>query len=91
MLRWRLVEEQPEPADKSYGLGELTGLDGLADVAVGSEVVGAAQIVLIDRGGEDDYGKTGSAGRRGCPEHVEPADLGQVQIEQDERRPVCTS
>ena len=41
-IGWRFVEQEPEQADGAYRPGEFAERDGLADVAVGTEVVSSS-------------------------------------------------
>jgi hypothetical protein len=79
------VEEEPEQADGADCFGEVGKLYRLADVGVGADAVTGLDVFVLFGGGENDNGDDpGPLVGPYSAQHVEPADLGKVQVEQDE-------
>ena len=68
---------------------ELIEIDGLADVAVGPEIVALDPIPVLVRGGEDDHGDPLGARVGANPlQDLQTVDLGQLEIQQDDGRQI---
>src|SRR4029079_17646374 len=76
---------QPEVFDGAHYRDELLQVHGLADVAVGVEVV-AGQDVLVGRGGGQDHHRDALQGRirLDLRQHLAAVFFGQVEVEQDQ-------
>src|SRR5690349_10347364 len=85
--RRRLVDEQPVQAELFGRLGEFHEVDWLAHVAVGAEAVTVDDVALLVGGGENHNRQQSCAlVRANALQHLQPVDLGQLQIEQDDSR-----
>ena len=90
-IRWRLVEEEPERAHGAHRFGKFAERDELADVTVGTEVVGAAEVFFFGGSEDDDGNYPGPLVGADAAEDFERAHLGQFKVEQDERRAVLAA
>ena len=77
------IQSQPKQSEAPSRLDEIGVVDGLANVAVGSESVAAGNVLLLLRGGHDDNWKRARPGILPQPaQHLEAVEKGEVQIEQ---------
>src|SRR6266700_3387062 len=89
-LGCRLVDEQPVHPQHAGRVDEVAEHHGLADKAVGAEPVGSGDIGILARGGQhDDRQRTGSGVGANAPQHLQPVDLGELDIQQHKRGVKC--
>src|SRR5712691_9476986 len=87
-LRCRLVDEQPVHSQHAGRVEEVAEHHGLADEAVGTEVVGANDVGFLARGGQyHDRQRLGSGIGADAPQYLQPVDLGEIDIQQYQRGP----
>src|ERR1700760_1587631 len=55
--RWAFVEDQPIHSKLTRCLGKISKVDGLANVAVHTQLVAANNVALFIGGSENDHGK----------------------------------
>src|SRR5689334_13049021 len=86
--RWRwLVQDQPVQAQLPHRFDELLEVDRFADVAVGAESVTRDEVPLLTRRGQDHHGQeTGAVVGTDAAQDLEPVDLGELEIEEDDFR-----
>jgi hypothetical protein len=74
-------EQGPDPGE------ELGQPEGLGDVVIGARVEADDGVHLVGAGGEDQHGNGVPFGPD-PPAHLEPVELGQADVQQDEVGPV---
>src|SRR5450755_2909396 len=84
-IRHGLVEEQPEHAQGADRLDEVGELYWLAHVGVGAVAITGDDVFVEFGTGEDhDRDDFGPIAGPDPPEHLQPVDLGELQVEQYE-------
>src|SRR5262249_28662629 len=87
--RRRLVEEDPVESHLLHGVAELLEIHGLHDIAVDPQPIAFDEVALLARGGDHDHGDHAGRGIRfDAPQHLEPVDLRQLEVQEDHLRPV---
>src|ERR1043165_3021254 len=84
---WRFVQNEPVQAQRAHGLGKLRESNRCEDVAVAAQPVPVADVVFLLRRGQDDHRQQTRALVGAHPaKHFQTIDLGELQVQQDERR-----
>src|SRR4051812_39237868 len=79
------VQFQPIIGDLAERLGKAREVDRLDDIAVGAELIAGDQVAFLARRGQNDHRqKPGFRARTNFPQDVQAADLGQVEVEEDD-------
>ena len=82
-----LVDQEPVIPEAGHGIGELIEIYRLHNVAVGAQGIGLLHVGVLPRGSHDHDGDAAGLlvllDRR---EHLEPVDLGQLQVQEDDLR-----
>jgi hypothetical protein len=81
------VEDEPVEAELARGFHELIEVDGLANVAVGTQAVAIGAVLLfIGRGENDDGEKLGAFVGAELAEDLEAVELGEFEVKQNDFR-----
>src|SRR5713226_3002387 len=84
---WTLVQQQPIQLHIGDRADEGLEVDRLDDVAVGPEVIAGDDVGLLVRRGEDDDGdRFRAVAGLEAPQHLQPVDLGELQVQEDDLR-----
>src|SRR5579883_308334 len=83
----RFVQNQPVESELPDSFDESVELHRLSNVAVRAQAVALQPVLILIRGRENhDRKKPRSLGRAKPPQHLESADLGQLEIEENDLR-----
>src|SRR5687767_14429120 len=79
------IEDEPIQAELTGGFHELGKVDRFADEAVGTEVVALDDVAFFVARRQNDDGQASCGGIRSyAAQHVQPVELGELEVEQDE-------